>query len=164
MTEIQSEAMTRTGVVQELLAGGGYTYARVKVDESEMWVAGPQAPLEVGQEISLAGAISMGPFSSPSLERSFDELFFVGGFQPAGPPPNASRGEALEVVEGGGYTYVRAGTEEAEIWLAGPETPIAVGDTVLWSGGMDMGEFYSRSLDRTFESVIFVGRFWVEAG
>ena len=162
MTEIQTEAMNRTGTVQELLSGGGYTYARVKVGEAEMWIAGPETPLEVGQEVGVAGAMPMGPFSSPSLERTFENLYFVGGFQPAGPPPGAARGEVLELLEGGGYTYVRARRGEEEIWLAGPVTPMAVGDAVLWSGGMDMGEFYSASLDRTFTSIFFVGRFWVE--
>jgi hypothetical protein len=150
--------------VLELLDGGGYTYARVKVGEGrEMWVAGPATPLTVGQEIGIGGAVSMGAFSSATLERTFDDLYFVGSFVPDGPPPGATRGEALEVLEGGGYTYVRARTGEVEQWVAGPQTAITVGDVVAWAGGMDMGEFHSPTLERTFESVLFVGRFWVEA-
>jgi len=163
LDEAASPSLPVKGVVQEVINGGGYTYARVLAGEKEMWVAGPQAPLEVGQEVGIGGAISMGAFSSPSLERSFDELFFVGSFQSDGPPPGAKTGEVLEVLEGGGYTYVRARAGETETWLAGPMTAMAVGDTVSWMGGMNMGEFYSASLEKTFDDIVFVGRFWVEA-
>lgn len=163
LEEAQSESLPQKGIVQEVLTSGGYTYVRVKAAEREMWVAGPATPLEVGQEVAIGGAVSMGTFSSPSLERTFDELFFVGGFQAAGPPPGAKSGEVLEVMEGGGYTYIRARTGETETWLAGPMTAVEAGDTVFWAGGMDMGEFYSASLEKTFDNVVFVGRFWVEA-
>ena len=164
--EMAGAAAMASGTVLELLTGGGYTYARVSLDDGdrEIWVAGPETSLEIGQEVGIAGAMSMGAFSSPSLERTFDDLYFVGGFRTAGPeaaPPGATSGNALEVLVGGGYTYVLAKVGEDEIWLAGPETQVTVGDTVSWMGGMDMGEFTSSSLDRTFENILFVGRFWV---
>ncbi len=164
LSEMPTQAPPQVGTVLETLNGGGYTYARLAVGDREMWVAGPTSPLEVGQEVGIAGAVSMGAFSSSSLERTFDELFFVGAFQSTGPPPDATRGQALESFDGGGYTYVRVGVEGEEIWLAGPETEIPDGATVLWKGGMEMGEFYSASLDRTFDNIVFVGRFWVEVG
>ena len=79
LSSMEASAQPTTGVVQETLSGGGYTYARVSVGEREMWVAGPEAPLEVGQEIGIAGAMPMGNFSSPSLERTFENLYFVTG-------------------------------------------------------------------------------------
>ncbi|UCC25315.1 MAG: hypothetical protein JSU98_16575 [Gemmatimonadales bacterium] len=164
LSRVATESRPEVGTVLETLGGGGYTYARLQVGEREIWVAGPTAPLEVGQEVGIAGAVSMGAFSSPSLERSFDELYFVGGFQAMGPPAGATRGEVLEVVFGGGYTYLLARVGEEEIWLAGPELEIQEGATVLWKGGMEMGEFYSTSLDRTFDNIVFVSRFWVEEG
>lgn len=166
-TTAAASQMTKPGGVQvgtvlETLDGGGYTYARLHVGEREMWVAGPTARLEVGQQVRIADAVSMGSFASPSLERTFDELFFVGGFQSRSAPPDAAEGEALEVVVGGGYTYVRARVGDDQVWLAGPLTEIPEGSVVLWRGGTEMGEFYSASLDRTFDNIVFVGRFWVE--
>jgi hypothetical protein len=152
-----------SGFVREVLRGGGYTYARLSVDggEGEMWVAGPEAALEVGQEVAIAGAMAMGSFTSASLGRTFDDLYFVGSFQTDAPPPGATRGEALQVMASGGYTYVQARVGEEELWVAGPETPVTEGDTVLWVGGMNMGRFHSPTLDRTFEAILFVERFWV---
>ena len=51
--------------------------------------------------------------------------------------------------------------DDEEIWVAAPAVSIAVGDSVSWVGGMDMGEFTSRSLGRTFDDIRFVERFWV---
>lgn len=162
MVRMQAQAGLQTGTVQEVLSGGGYTYARVRVGEDEMWIAGPQSPLQVGDEIAVSSAVSMGAFSSPTLERSFENLYFVGAFQSAGPPPDADRGEILEVLAGGGYTYIRARVGDADRWLAGPSTDATVGGSVLWRGGTDMGEFYSPTLDRTFDSILFVTQFWVK--
>lgn len=158
---ISRQTRTTEGVVQETLEGGGYTYARVLVGEEEIWVAGPATPLEVGSDIAISGATPMGGFSSPSLGRTFENLYFVGSFGSAAPPPDATTGEALEVLVGGGYTYVRAQIGETELWLAGPETEMREGDAVHWKGGLEMGEFTSSSLGRTFENIVFVGRFWV---
>lgn len=161
LSQMAADADPTSGVVKETLTGGGYTYARVSVGEREIWVAGPETPLEVGQEIGIAGAMPMGNFSSPSLERTFENLYFVGGFQADGPPSDATGGVALEVLAGGGYTYVRAKIGEEELWLAGPQMEILEGDQVFWRGGMEMGLFDSPSLGRSFENIVFVGRFWV---
>jgi hypothetical protein len=67
----------------------------------------------------------------------------------------------LEVLAGGGYTYVRVDTGSGELWLAAPEASPAVTDTVHWQGGMDMGRFSSPTLNKTFERIVFVQRIWV---
>ena len=180
LEEVAAPTAMESGTVLEVLAGGGYTYARVSLGDSteQIWVAGPETLLEVGQEVGLADAASMGTFSSPSLQRTFENLYFVGGFQTAsstvegspverlpvedGLPARGPSGVAQEVLVGGGYTYVLAKVGEEEIWLAGPQTEVAVGDTVSWSGGVDMGEFHSPTLARTFESIVFVDQFWVK--
>ena len=163
LTELEERAATPSeGVVRETLAGGGYTYALLAVDGGEIWVAGPETVLEPGQSVSLAGAMRMGAFESQSLGRTFEELYFIGGFSTGGPPPDGTRGTALAVLAGGGYTYVQVRVAEDTLWLAGPEAQLAEGQTVVWSGGVDMGRFHSPSLDRTFSSILFVDRIWVE--
>ena len=72
---------TPTGVVLETMDAGGYTYAHVALDDTEMWVAGPPTPLKVGDTVSLVDTMFMGPFTSPALDRSFDEIFFVMSFR-----------------------------------------------------------------------------------
>jgi hypothetical protein len=64
--------------------------------------------------------------------------------------------EILETMDSGGYTYARLATVEGEVWAAAPITPLAVGDQVEFTGGMQMTDFHAPSLDRTFESIWFV--------
>ena len=46
--------------------------------------------------------------------------------------------------------------EEPDIWIAAPTMAVSEGDQVKYSGGMEMKDFYSKALDRTFESIFFV--------
>lgn len=74
------------------------------------------------------------------------------------PPAGAGyKGEVVETMNSGGYTYVRVKQADGDIWAAGPQTTIAVGDIVTLGEGATMPNFHSPSLDRTFESIEFVG-------
>ena len=165
------------GIVLETMTAGGYTYARIGADDTEIWVAGPVAEIAVGDTVSLAGADNMGPFTSPSLDRTFDEIYFIDQFRTAGTAGTVEgtyQGTVTETMNAAGYTYVqvRVGeefgwmgapdTEEPLVWLAGPETELAVGDVVSWQGGSIMREFRSNTLDRTFAEIVFVGSLTVE--
>ena len=76
--------------------------------------------------------------------------------QPAA-DPNMWNGTVVETMNAGGYTYVLLDKGSEQIWVAGPETAIAVGDKVVMSPGMAMPDFESKSLERTFDVVYFVG-------
>jgi hypothetical protein len=68
----------------------------------------------------------------------------------------AFSGKVVETMDAGGYTYVCVETGKEKIWAAGPETKIEVGETVSFPMGMEMTDFHSETLDRTFESILFV--------
>lgn len=74
---IASDADARTDTVLELTSSAGYTYARMDMDGDEMWVAGPQAPIAEGDEMTMSGLMKMTGFHSSSLDRTFDEILFV---------------------------------------------------------------------------------------
>lgn len=65
-------------------------------------------------------------------------------------------GKVIETMNSGGYTYVHVDTGSEAIWAAGPETVVAVGDVVSFPPGMQMANFESESLNRTFDVVYFV--------
>ncbi|RLJ21965.1 hypothetical protein DJ030_03050 [bacterium endosymbiont of Escarpia laminata] len=67
---------------------------------------------------------------------------------------DSGTGTVTEAIDVGSYTYLRL--KEQGIWIAASRLPVVVGDKVKFSGGMEMRDFYSRTLDRTFESVFFV--------
>lgn len=65
-------------------------------------------------------------------------------------------GEIVETMDSGGYTYalIREGT--VETWVAGPMTELSVGDRVSMPLGSLMANFYSRTMNRTFDRIYFV--------
>lgn len=75
---------------------------------------------------------------------------------PADGPEAARVGEVRETFDSGGFTYVRLDTGDVDVWVAGPRTRIAVGDTLATSEGALMADFHSRTLDRTFDRIWFV--------
>jgi hypothetical protein len=63
---------------------------------------------------------------------------------------------AKEVLQTTSYTYVHA-EENGELnWIAVPKMAAEVGATYYYQGGMQMGEFKSKELDRTFDNIIFL--------
>ena len=73
-------------------------------------------------------------------------------------------GVVLETMESGGYTYALMEIDGEEIWAAGPVTAMAIGDSIGLVGAMGMQDFTSSTLDRTFESILFVSAFGSAAG
>jgi hypothetical protein len=71
-------------------------------------------------------------------------------------PPGMVRGEVLETMNSGGYTYVFMDTGQDQRWVAALETTVEVGDVVQTDPGMVMTGFTSKTLDRTFNAVYFV--------
>ncbi len=55
----------------------------------------------------------------------------------------------------GGYTYLKVKAKEGDVWVAIPETTLKTGQKVVCSPGMTMTDFESKSLGRTFASIIF---------
>jgi hypothetical protein len=85
---------------------------------------------------------------------------------PVAPAPDAKvvvTGKVLETMTAGGYTYVRVKTGDDEMWAAGPQTEVGVGDTVSFPRGMGMKDFRSEKLNRTFDSIAFVNSITVGA-
>ena len=60
-------------------------------------------------------------------------------------------------MDSGGYTYIRVKAGQADIWLAAPQTQVVKGSTVKWEGAMPMTKFTSKTLNRTFDAILFVG-------
>jgi hypothetical protein len=73
----------------------------------------------------------------------------------AGAP--ALSGEVLETMDAPPYVYVRLKTANGDAWVAAPKVPVAVGDKLAARGAMEMKNFRSKTLDRTFDSVFFAG-------
>ncbi len=64
-------------------------------------------------------------------------------------------GTVIQTMNAGGYTYMLVENGSLKNWVAMPETKVAAGDHVTYLNGMEMTNFYSRTLKRTFDKIIF---------
>ncbi len=64
-------------------------------------------------------------------------------------------GTILETVNASGYTYMLVENSMSKDWVAVPANDVKVGESVTYVQGMTMNNFFSKTLDRTFEAVIF---------
>jgi len=125
----------------------------------------------------------MREFPSKSLNRTFPEILFVDRWGPAGQAPvaisshgmpaghpgagagtmgaaaaagGAGGGAVKSVTNSAGYTYLEVDQGGGKVvWVAAMQTAVKAGDKVQWQGGMTMTNFTARSLNRTFESIVF---------
>jgi hypothetical protein len=65
------------------------------------------------------------------------------------------KGKVLETMNASGYTYVQIDEKGQKVWVAVMQTPVKVGDTVEFPDAPPMVNFQSKSLNRTFDKIIF---------
>lgn len=176
-----------TGKILQLQQAGPYTYAEVeRGDGQKLWLAGAHLEAREGDTLQWGRAEEMRNFSAKSIGRNFDRILFVSVWGPAGgsavqmaphgntaaphppmgtippsaalaPAPGANRGEVVSTATAGGYTYVEVKQDGGNLWVAGPETAVKAGDKVSWDGGAVMQNFNAKSLNRTFDRIVFAG-------
>jgi hypothetical protein len=174
-----------SGKVVETMNSGGYTYVNIEKDGKRGWVAVPTTEVKVGDEVDLLPGAEMGPFTSPSLNRTFDKIIFSGGpahKQPAAampsghpsisappknipaPPTNLTApsvdkpfyaGKVVETMNAAGYTYICIEKDGKKSWAAVPPATVKVGEEIEIQPGTEMGTFTSKTMNRTFDNIIF---------
>lgn len=74
---------------------------------------------------------------------------------PGHTPAGAGSGQIIETMNASGYTYLLVDSGKEQTWVAIPETTVSKGATVRYAAGMVMQNFHSKTLDRTFSSIVF---------
>lgn len=64
-------------------------------------------------------------------------------------------GTVAETMDAGGYTYLRLKTSDGEVWAAVTRTTLKTGSEVTIGNAMWMDRFESKTLNRTFERILF---------
>lgn len=75
-----------------------------------------------------------------------------------GPAPAASEpisGKVVESMDSGGYTYVLLKEDGRKTWVAVPSMKVKTGEDMVFQPGNRMMNFNSKTLNRTFDSIIF---------
>ncbi len=162
-----------SGTVVETMDASSYTYAKLQTSHGQVWVAGPATKLVVGQQVGRMTGQAMNGFRSDTLNRTFDEIYFVNAYAvspgaaatgPTGAPAQAHAagdisGTVTETMSSGGYTYALLDHAGSKVWIAGPEAKLAVGTKLGSMSGQLMSGFRSDTLKRTFDQIYFVSGF-----
>ncbi len=66
--------------------------------------------------------------------------------------------EVSEVIQASAYTYLKVKENSDEKWMAVSKQDVQVGDVLYYDEALQMTNFHSKDLDRTFEVVYFVNQ------
>jgi hypothetical protein len=66
-------------------------------------------------------------------------------------------GKVIETMDSGRYTYVRVEKNGKKTWVAVPQMKVAKGQNISFQPGIEMVHFESKTLNRTFDKIIFSG-------
>ena len=92
-----------SGKVVETMNAGGYTYVLLEKKGKQTWVAVTEMKVTVGKEMSFLPGSPMANFTSKSLNRTFDMIYFSGG-----PVASASAGKKSSEAATGSKAAVSA--------------------------------------------------------
>ncbi len=98
--------------------------------------------------------ISLAAFNGDARGSSTKEA----GAAPGTAAPSAGgtlSGTVLETMDSGGYTYLQLDTGLSKPWVAIPQSAIKVGEKVDCQPGMVMNNFSSKTLNKTFDTIVF---------
>lgn len=78
------------------------------------------------------------------------------GLKPQEIPAGAGhKGKVLSTKDAAGYTYLEVEENGQKLWVAVMQTKVNVGDMVEFPDSPPMVNFQSKSLNRTFDKIIF---------
>lgn len=72
--------------------------------------------------------------------------------------PLPQKAKVLSTIDVPQYTYLEVALNNKPVWLAAGTVAVKKGDVVRFDNGMEMRNFQSKTLNRTFPSIIFVSR------
>ena len=66
--------------------------------------------------------------------------------------------EVTEVIHGGSYTYLNVTENMTDRWVAVSKQEVNKGDVYYYDEALQMNNFHSKEIDRTFETIYFVNQ------
>lgn len=68
------------------------------------------------------------------------------------------KGKVLSTIAATPYVYLEVAQNKKTLWLAANALPVKKGDVIRFDNGSVMTNFHSKTLNRTFPSVLFVNQ------
>ncbi len=103
---------------------------------------------------ALAALFSVAAFGKHDKAASDQKSEVVNAKDDASSPLS---GKVVETMDAGGYTYVCIEKKGLKTWVAVEKTAVSVGQMIAFRPGVEMKNFTSKTLNRTFESIYFSG-------
>jgi len=121
-------------------------------------LAAPDAPLSAPHTASphTASPHTASPHTAPPASHVLGNAALNSAPVNAASLPNV--GKVLEVIETDLYSFIEVTNNNSSVWLATTKTKVLKGDNIRYGQGAAMSNFTSRSLNRTFPSIIFIDR------
>ena len=138
----QAQNALYSGKVTETMDAGGYTYVCIDTGTEKVWAAGPTTTIEVGTEVSIPLGMLMSNFTSESLDRTFEEIYFVNEIATGGSMSMSSEMPA-------GHPNIGASDAADGMDFSGIQTP---------AGGTDIATLFSQKSDLAGKQVIVCGK------
>lgn len=151
----RAQVPPQRGPVLETLDSGGFTYLRVAVAGRDVWAAGPQTRLAVGDVVALPGGAELRDYASRSLQRRFDAIVFVGAIEVVGGPPGAPADDATSA-HGAGHGGGSA-SDGGEVAPVPPEA-VEIGAVARAPGGKTVAEVFAEAATLAGSVVTVRGR------
>ncbi len=102
------ETSTVHGRVREVIDVAEYTYLRLATPNGEVWAAVSKAPITVDSEVTVENPTRMDQFTSSTLKRTFDVIYF-GNLRAAGSTPPSALPAGHPSIDGQGSSPLAHG-------------------------------------------------------
>lgn len=151
-----TDANAFTGAVAETMNSGGYTYARLQAaGKDDIWIAGNEFPVKIGDTLTAALEMPMQNFQSKTLNRTFPVVYFVSGVTRDGqaiPGAGAAPAPAPGAAGAPGADAMPMMTSHGQAKPAVVVAPVAPAP-----GGLSIADLWKRHQDLGGKEVILRG-------
>jgi hypothetical protein len=108
--------------------------------------------------VLLAFAVSSATAAAPSLPAGHPSVDTKNAGKTTPDAQLPQKAKVLSTIDAGPYTYLEVTQNKKTQWLAANAVQAKKGDVIRFDNGMVMTNFHSKTLNRTFPSVLFVNR------
>ena len=133
------------GSVLETMNSGGYTYVFMDTGQDQRWIAALETPVQVGDVVQTDQGMPMNGFTSKTLNRTFNVVYFVSGLQNltgGSQPPAQPAGE------------LPAGHPD----VSGGQATSAVTEISAYEAGKDIAFVYANKADLAGQPITLRGK------
>jgi hypothetical protein len=123
----QPAAQGKTGSVVETMNSGGYTYIQFDTGTEKIWAAAPEFVVKVGDPVIVPEGMPMQNYTSKSLDRTFEMIYFVdsvvvGGAPAAGMPGAMPEGHPDPMAAAAAEGHSRPAVTASDVDMSGLTT------------------------------------------